>query len=128
MRVLLIEDEDAYRETVGFLLRKEGFDVVEAAGPGADHDPARHRMRLELELGEGADGDGVVAAPVGGALGVDRIETADEADWSRMYDINVLSILRMVQALLFDVQGTATDFHTPVTAAALLPETATKGA
>ncbi|MCW3158959.1 response regulator transcription factor [Micropruina sonneratiae] len=30
-RVLLIEDEDAYRETVGFLLRKEGFDVVEAA-------------------------------------------------------------------------------------------------
>ena len=31
-RVLLIEDEDAYRETVGYLLRKEGFDVVEAAG------------------------------------------------------------------------------------------------
>ena len=30
-RVLLIEDEDAYRETVGYLLRKEGFDVVEAA-------------------------------------------------------------------------------------------------
>lgn len=30
-RVLLIEDEDAYRETLGYLLRKEGFDVVEAA-------------------------------------------------------------------------------------------------
>ena len=30
-RVLLIEDEDAYRETVGYLFRKEGFDVVEAA-------------------------------------------------------------------------------------------------
>ncbi len=29
-RVLLIEDEDAYRETLGYLLRKEGFDVVEA--------------------------------------------------------------------------------------------------
>jgi two-component system response regulator RegX3 len=27
----LIEDEDAYRETLGYLLRKEGFDVVEAA-------------------------------------------------------------------------------------------------
>ena len=30
-RVLLIEDEDTYRETLGYLLRKEGFDVVEAA-------------------------------------------------------------------------------------------------
>ena len=30
-RVLLIEDEKAYRETLGYLLRKEGFDVVEAA-------------------------------------------------------------------------------------------------
>lgn len=30
-RVLLIEDEAAYRETLGYLLRKEGFDVVEAA-------------------------------------------------------------------------------------------------
>ena len=30
-RVLLIEDEDAYRETLGYLLRKEAFDVVEAA-------------------------------------------------------------------------------------------------
>ncbi len=29
-RVLLIEDEDAYRETLGYLLRREGFDVVEA--------------------------------------------------------------------------------------------------
>ena len=30
-RILLIEDEDAYRETLGYLLRKEGFDLVEAA-------------------------------------------------------------------------------------------------
>jgi len=30
-RILLIEDEEVYRETVGYLLRKEGFDVVEAA-------------------------------------------------------------------------------------------------
>lgn len=42
----------------------------------------------------------VLVNNAGGAIGVDRIETADEADWSRMYDINVLSILRMVQALL----------------------------
>ncbi|MEC4615324.1 SDR family NAD(P)-dependent oxidoreductase [Tsukamurella tyrosinosolvens] len=42
----------------------------------------------------------VLVNNAGGALGVDRIETADEADWSRMYDINVLSILRVTQALL----------------------------
>lgn len=42
----------------------------------------------------------VLVNNAGGALGVDRFETADEADWSRMYDINVLSILRVTQALL----------------------------
>ncbi|TWS18996.1 SDR family NAD(P)-dependent oxidoreductase [Tsukamurella asaccharolytica] len=42
----------------------------------------------------------VLVNNAGGALGVDRIETADEADWARMYDINVLSILRVTQALL----------------------------
>ena len=30
-RVLIIEDEANYRETLGFLLKKEGFDVTEAA-------------------------------------------------------------------------------------------------
>lgn len=30
-RVLLVEDEESYRETLAYLLRKEGFDVVEAA-------------------------------------------------------------------------------------------------
>ena len=30
-RVLIIEDEQTYREAVGFMLRKEGFEVVEAA-------------------------------------------------------------------------------------------------
>jgi two-component system response regulator RegX3 len=30
-RVLIIEDEANYRETLGFLLRKEGFEVTEAA-------------------------------------------------------------------------------------------------
>ncbi|WP_375425834.1 response regulator [uncultured Friedmanniella sp.] len=30
-RVLVVEDEESYRETLGYMLRKEGFDVVEAA-------------------------------------------------------------------------------------------------
>ncbi|WP_375430203.1 response regulator [uncultured Friedmanniella sp.] len=29
-RVLVVEDEESYRETLGYMLRKEGFDVVEA--------------------------------------------------------------------------------------------------
>ncbi|RCK70674.1 MULTISPECIES: response regulator transcription factor [Desertihabitans] len=30
-RVLVVEDEDSYREALAFMLRKEGFEVVEAA-------------------------------------------------------------------------------------------------
>ena len=36
----------------------------------------------------------------GGAIGADPVETADPADWQRMYDINVLATLRVTQALL----------------------------
>lgn len=33
-RVLIVEDEESYREATGYMLRREGFDVVEAAtGP-----------------------------------------------------------------------------------------------
>ena len=34
-RVLIIEDESNYRETVAFMLRREGFDVTEAADGAA---------------------------------------------------------------------------------------------
>ena len=34
-RVLIIEDEATYRETLGFMLRREGFDVAEAADGAA---------------------------------------------------------------------------------------------
>ncbi|HQE31279.1 MAG TPA: response regulator transcription factor, partial [Propionibacteriaceae bacterium] len=30
-KVLLVEDEDSYREATSYMLRKEGFDVIEAA-------------------------------------------------------------------------------------------------
>jgi NADP-dependent 3-hydroxy acid dehydrogenase YdfG len=36
----------------------------------------------------------------GGAIGVDTVETADAADWMRMFDINVLSAQRVISALL----------------------------
>ena len=36
----------------------------------------------------------------GGALGTDTVESADAADWMRMFDINVLSAQRVISALL----------------------------
>lgn len=36
----------------------------------------------------------------GAAFGLDRIETANEEDWLKMYDLNVLGVLRMTRALL----------------------------
>jgi NADP-dependent 3-hydroxy acid dehydrogenase YdfG len=36
----------------------------------------------------------------GGALGMDRVESADVDDWQRMYDTNVLGTMRVTKALL----------------------------
>ncbi len=30
-RILIIEDEESYREALAYMLRKEGFEIVEAA-------------------------------------------------------------------------------------------------
>lgn len=42
----------------------------------------------------------VLVNNAGGAIGQDPIETADVADWERMYQINVAGTLRITQALL----------------------------
>src|SRR3954452_6449373 len=42
----------------------------------------------------------VLVNNAGGAIGVEPIEAADPADWQRMYDTNVLGVLRVTQALL----------------------------
>ena len=36
----------------------------------------------------------------GGALGVDRVETASDEDWQRMWETNVLGVMRVTRALL----------------------------
>lgn len=36
----------------------------------------------------------------GGALGVDRVETACDEDWQRMWETNVLGVMRVTRALL----------------------------
>lgn len=42
----------------------------------------------------------VLVNNAGGALGLDPIESADPAQWRRMYDVNVLGVLHVTQALL----------------------------
>lgn len=54
--------------------------------------------------------DGVASCRVlvnnaGGALGLDRIEYADERDWLAMYQVNVLGTLRMTRRLLGQMEA-----------------------
>ena len=42
----------------------------------------------------------VLVNNAGGAFGTDPIESADAEQWARMYDVNVLGLLRVTQALL----------------------------
>jgi NADP-dependent 3-hydroxy acid dehydrogenase YdfG len=51
-------------------------------------------------LADGLDDCAVLVNNAGGAVGLDPVATASEADWQRMYDVNVLGTLRMTRALL----------------------------
>ena len=42
----------------------------------------------------------VLVNNAGGAVGTDAVEGASIADWQRMYDVNVLGLVRVTQALL----------------------------
>jgi NADP-dependent 3-hydroxy acid dehydrogenase YdfG len=48
----------------------------------------------------GLDACRVLVNNAGGALGLDRIEVADPAEWLTMYEVNVLGTLRMTKRLL----------------------------
>ena len=51
-------------------------------------------------LAAGLDELDVLVNNAGGAYGADPVETADPADWRRMYEVNVLGTLHVTQALL----------------------------
>lgn len=95
-------------------LAAEGFDVVLGArrtdrltevasrcGPSARAmaldvaDPASVRAFCEA-----IDECRILVNNAGGALGLEPVATADLGRWQRMYDVNVLGSVRMVQALL----------------------------
>lgn len=93
-------------------LAKDGFDVV----IGARREERLRAVAGEigarwcaLDVADPASVDRFCAAVpecrvlvnnAGGAIGLDRVEQADESDWQTMYDVNVLGTLRMTQRLL----------------------------
>ncbi len=96
-------------------LAAEGYDVIAAARrverleqlaagtPGIrpfalDVTSAESVAAFGAEFGE--QDVAVLVNNAGGALGVDPVESADPADWQRMYETNVLGVLRVTQALL----------------------------
>lgn len=99
-------------------LAAEGFDVVAAARRAERLDTlaaeSEHVRPVVTDvtddasvrsLAAGLDDVAVLVANAGGAYGADPVEEADVRDWQRMYDVNVLGVLRCVQALLPALQA-----------------------
>lgn len=94
-------------------LAHEGFDVVAAARRGerlAALTAQNEHIRAVVtdvtddasvrSLAQGLDDVALLVANAGGAYGVEQVEVADLRDWQYMYDVNVLGVVRCVQALL----------------------------
>jgi NADP-dependent 3-hydroxy acid dehydrogenase YdfG len=99
-------------------LAQEGFRVLAAARRADRLDElAGENDRIQAHVLDVTDADSVEAlraavdvfAPngldvlvnnAGGAIGVETVAASDPADWARMYDINVIGVLRVTQALL----------------------------
>ena len=95
-------------------LAAEGYAVCVRRPPqrpdrGARRGDRRHRRDLRRDLagvgrrpGRRSVGDTlhVLVNNAGGAFGLDPVAEADPEDWRRMYEVNVLGLLHVTQALL----------------------------
>lgn len=93
-------------------LAQDGYDVVIGARRGerlrrlAEEIGARWAVLDVTDPGSvddfcaGVPACRVLVNNAGGAIGLDRIEDADEGEWRTMYEVNVLGTLRMTKRLL----------------------------
>jgi len=94
-------------------LARDGFDVIAAArrrdrleALAAQHEHVR-AVTVDVTddasvraMADGLEDVALLVANAGGAFGFDPVALADVEDWRRMYDVNVLGVLRCVQVLL----------------------------
>ncbi|WP_415951293.1 SDR family NAD(P)-dependent oxidoreductase [Streptomyces sp. KLOTTS4A1] len=85
--------------------RKDRIEALAAelteSGLSADAQALDVTDRAAVDAFAGAlDGVDVLVNNAGGALGADPVATGDPADWRRMYEVNVIGVLNMTQALL----------------------------
>ncbi|NBE56740.1 SDR family NAD(P)-dependent oxidoreductase [Streptomyces boluensis] len=85
--------------------RKDRIEAVAAEIVEAGHEA----MAYELDVTDRAAVDtfatafrkiAVLVNNAGGALGADPVATGDPADWRQMYEVNVIGVLNLTQALL----------------------------
>jgi NADP-dependent 3-hydroxy acid dehydrogenase YdfG len=74
-----------------------GDERIEPYPVDVTSDDAVAALVAHLESTGGLD---AVVNNAGGALGLDRVEDADLAQWQRMYDVNVLGALRVTRSVL----------------------------
>jgi NADP-dependent 3-hydroxy acid dehydrogenase YdfG len=92
-RVVLTARRKDRIEALAQELREGGADALAHVLDVTDR-PAVDAFAASLERCE------VLVNNAGGALGADPVESADPADWRTMFEVNVLGVLNVTQALL----------------------------
>ncbi|GAA2299676.1 SDR family NAD(P)-dependent oxidoreductase [Streptomyces violaceusniger] len=85
--------------------RKERIDALAAELTEAGHEAEAYVLdvtdRAAVEsFAAGLDRCDVLVNNAGGAIGAETVATADPADWRAMYEVNVVGVLQVTQALL----------------------------
>lgn len=85
--------------------RKERVEALAAELTEAGHEAVAHVLdvtdRTAVDaFAAGLDRCDVLVNNAGGAIGAETVATADPADWRAMYEVNVVGVLNVTQALL----------------------------